>query len=111
MRLWGKVNVLRFCEAFPSRKTKLLFVSQGHTQKPRQRGEGGGSLGEGRQVCVSEGESFVTFGLGIKKAASLYDLGWDFHSFGVASVGVTAPGILLDLGNKYKQGIHTLSKR
>ena len=68
----GKVNVLHFYDTFTSRKTKRLFVSRGHTQEPRQRG-GGGGLGGGRQVCVSEGESFVKFGLGIKKAVSFYN--------------------------------------
>lgn len=68
----GEVNVLHFCETFTSRKTKPLFISQGHTQEPRQRG-GGGGLGGGRQVCVSDGDSFVKFGLGIKKAVSFYN--------------------------------------
>ena len=63
---------MHFCENFTSRKTKPLFVSQGHTQEPRQRG-GGGGPGGGRQVCVSDGESFVKFALGIKKAVFFYN--------------------------------------
>lgn len=68
----GEDNVvLCFCKAFPSSNTKPLFVSLGLTQKPEQKGGGGGP--QRREVgVVSEGESFFKFDFSIKKMASVY---------------------------------------
>lgn len=82
-----KVNVvLHFCKGFPFSDTKPLFVSQGCTQKQRQRGRGWG-LGEGRQVCASEGEAFTKFGSSIKETALFENSGWGSFIQPSASVG------------------------
>lgn len=51
----------------PGRQSCFSFLRVTH--RSQDKGVGGGGLREGRQVCVSEGESFVKFGFSIKKAA------------------------------------------